>query len=58
MANRAAHQMFTSRYTYWKKFLMYQKRDIIYTRIFFYENNQIVLYKFVGDAEPMDPNVD
>ena len=36
---------------------MYEKRNKIYTRIFFYENNQIVLYKFVGDAKPMDLNV-
>ena len=49
--------MFEPRYTYWKKISMYEKRDQMYTRIFFYEINQIVLYKFLGDAKPVDANV-
>ena len=57
MGSRPAHEMFEPRYTYWRKISMYEKRDKIYTRIFFCEINQIVLYEFLGYAKLMDPNV-
>ena len=57
MGSGPAHEMFEPRYTYWRKISMYEKRDKIYTRIFFCEINQIVLDKILGDARPMDPNI-